>query len=110
MQSKLCLVVLMLGCAHDVRVHFPTPPDGLTGTLVIQMAQPASDVTISINGYLVVDDVHTQRIVIDGVPIGSNEIVMAANGADKQFQVWIGGDHATTVPLGIQDAGSGFIK
>ncbi|MDB4956734.1 MAG: hypothetical protein JWO36_4303 [Myxococcales bacterium] len=80
------LIYLVVGCAHaDVRAHYPSPPGDLSGTLVLQMTQPASDVSVAINGLLVVDNVHTQRIIVDGVPIGTAEIVMAANGADKEF-------------------------
>lgn len=74
------------------------------------MTKPASGVTVAINGMLVVDDEHTQRVVIDGVPVGTGDVVMAANGGDKEFHVWIDSEHPTTVPLGIPDEGSGFIK
>ena len=53
---------------------------------------------------------HTSRVVIDGIPIGTREITLAANGGDKQFKVWIDGDHATTVPIGVADATGGFLK
>ena len=46
--------------------------------------------------------------MIEGVPVGTAEVVMAANGADKQFRVWVGTDHATT--LGVPDPGVGFLK
>jgi hypothetical protein len=105
----ICLLVLA-ACSHDVRAVYPAAPDEPTGTLVLQMSQPASGVTVAINGLLVVDDVHSERVVITGVPVGTQEIVMSANGADKQFRVWIGGEHATTVPLGVPDAGTGFLK
>jgi len=106
------VVVLLAGCAaHDVRTHYPlTTPTDPTGTLVLQLTQPADDVTVSLNGVLVVDKAHTQHVVIEGVPIGTAEIILAANGGDKEFKIWVGGDHATTVPLGIPDASSGFIK
>lgn len=106
------LVLLMLSaCAvHDVRVHFPTAPGAPTSTLVLLMSQPASDVAVAVDGVLVVEGAHTARVVIDGVPIGTREIVLAANGSDKQLHVWVGGDHATTVPLGIADASTGFLK
>ena len=107
----LPLMFVLAACpGHDVRVHFPAPPEAPTGTLVLQMSEAASDVSVAINGLLVVDDEHTQRIVIDGVPVGTDEIIMTANGADKAFKVWVGGDHATTVPLGVPDAGAGFLK
>ena len=109
---RLVLIALLLAACpgHDVRVHFPAPPEAPTGTLVLQMSESASDVSVAINGVLVVDDEHTQRIVIDGVPVGTDEIIMTANGGDRQFKIWVGGDHATTVPLGVPEQGVGFVK
>jgi hypothetical protein len=106
------VLLLATACAaHDVRTHYPlSVPTDPTGTLVLDLTQPADDVTVSLNGVLVVDKAHTQHVVIEGVPIGTAEIILAANGGDKEFKVWVGGDHATTVPLGIPDAGIGFIK
>lgn len=104
--ALLCLVA----CAHDVRARYPAAPGEPTGTLVLLMSEAASDVTIAINGVLVVQDAHTDHIVIDGVPVGNDEIIMSANGADKAFKTWIGGDHATTVPLGVADPSFGFAK
>jgi hypothetical protein len=108
----LSVLVVLASCGGaEVRVHYPLAlPTDPTGTLVLHMTQSASDVSVAINGVLVVDNAHTDHIVVDGVPIGTAEIVMAANGADKEFKVWIGSDHATTVPLGVPDASLGFIK
>ena len=106
----LVLVVCLLGCAHNVRTRYPSTADEPTGTLVLTMTRPASGVTVAINGLLVVDDAHTQHVVIEGVPVGTREIVMAANGSDKAFSIWISGDHPTTVPLGVPDEGSSFLK
>jgi len=74
------------------------------------MSRSASGVSVAINGLLVVDDVKTQHVVIEGVPVGTREVVMAANGSDKAFNVWIDSEHPTTVPLGVPDEGSGFLK
>ncbi len=105
------LVVLMIGaCAKDVHVRYPSAPDDPTGTVVLLLSKPATGVSVAINGLLVVEDAHTGRIVISGAPVGTEEIVMTANGADKAMRVWVGTDHATTVPLGVPEAGSGFLK
>jgi hypothetical protein len=101
---------LVAGCAHDIAAKFPSQPTEPTGTLVLQLTKPASGVTVAVNGVLVVDDERTQRVVIAGVPTGQSEVVIAANGGDKAFRVWIDSSHATTVPLGVPDEGSGFIK
>ena len=106
----LVLAALAVGCSHDVRARYPSRADEPTGTLVLTMTKPASDVTVAINGLLIVDDKKTSHVVIEGVPVGTREVVMSANGADKAFQVWVGSEHPTTVPIGIPDEGTGFIK
>src|SRR5512139_629079 len=83
--KRMLLAVWLIGCAHDVQARFPSRPEDPTGTLVLQMTKPASDVTVAVNGVLVVEDEHTERVVIAGVPIGTTEVVMAANGGDKAF-------------------------
>jgi hypothetical protein len=106
----LLVLLAMAGCSHDVRARYPSRPDEPTGTLVLAMTRPASGVTVAINGLLVVDDVKTQHVVIEGIPVGTGNIVMAANGGDKAFSVWIDSEHPTTVPLGVPDEGTGFVK
>jgi len=111
MRVALLLVMVTIGaCAKDVHVRYPSAPDDPTGTVVLLLSKPASGVSVAINGLLVVEDAHTGRIVISGAPVGTEEIVMTANGADKAMRVWVGTDHATTVPLGVPEAGSGFLK
>jgi hypothetical protein len=106
----LALLAVLLGCAHDVKARYPSRPDEPTGTLVLTMARPASGVTVAINGLLVVDDEKTEHVVIEGVPVGTREIVVAANGSDKAFNVWVSSEHPTTVPLGVPEEGYGFLK
>ncbi|HEV7555491.1 MAG TPA: hypothetical protein VGO00_08560 [Kofleriaceae bacterium] len=105
------VLALIAGCARDVTVRYPSGLDEPTSSLVLLLSDPAH-VSVAVNGLLVVEDVHTQRVVIDKVPVGTAEVVMTANGADKSFKVWVGGDHATTVPLGAAaDAGPmSFVK
>jgi hypothetical protein len=110
MRLALLLLALVACSTSDVRVRYPVAPDQPTGTLVLLLSQAASDVTVSINGNLVVDRAHTDRIIVDGVPVGTQTVIMAANGSDKQFQIWVDGDHWTTVPLGVPDPGYGFLK
>ncbi len=108
---KLLIALLVIaGCANDVRARYPSAPTDPTGTLVLTMAAPANGVTIAINGFLVVNDAHTKHITIEGVPTGTGEVVMAANGSDKAFRVWIDSTHPTTVPLGVPDESSSFVK
>jgi len=104
-------VVLTVGaCARDVHVQYPSAPDDPTGTVVLLLSTPAKGVSVAINGRLVVEDAHTGRIVISGAPVGTEEIVMTANGGEKAMRVWVGTEHPTTVPLGVPEPGSGFLK
>ena len=100
----------LVGCAHDVHVTYPAAPGAPTGTLVLLLGEAASDVAVSINGRLVVEDEHTSRITIDNVPVGTAEVIFAGNGMDKPFHTWVDSDHPTTVPIGVPDPGSGFLK
>ncbi len=106
----MVVIVFIAGCAHDVHVRYPAAPDEPTGTVVLLMSQAASDVNVAINGILVVEDAHTSRIVISNAPAGNQDIIMTANGSDKAMRIYIGTDHATTIPLGVPDASSGFLK
>jgi anti-sigma-K factor RskA len=108
----VAILLFLVGCAQDVRVRYPSRPEEPTSSVVLLLGDPASGVSVAVNGFLVVEDEHTSRVTIDRVPIGNNEIVMSANGADKSFKVWVTDDHATTVPMGVPDGGGavGFLK
>ncbi len=102
--------IVLLGCAHDVRVRYPSAPEDPTGTVVLLLSQAASEVSVAINGLLVVENEHTGRVVITNAPVGTEEIVLTANGSDKAMHVWVGTDHATTIPLGVPDGSVGLLK
>lgn len=112
MRLVVVICLLLTACAQDVRVHYPARPEEPTSTVVLLLGEAAQGVSVAVNGVLVVEDAHTERVVIDRVPIGNNEIVMTANGADKAMKVWVGEDHATTVPMGVPDGGGpvSFLK
>ena len=113
MRVVLVLLVAIgcaVGCARDVHVRFPAPPDVPTGTIVLLLSSAASGVSVAIEGFLVVEDEHTERVVITNVPVGTQEVVMTANGANQAMKLWVGSDHATTVPLGVPDATPGLLK
>src|ERR1700760_3910929 len=102
------VVALLMGCAEDVHVNYPGAENG---SIVLLMAEPASDVSVAVNGMLVVEDAHTRRVTIDPAPVGNDDIVLTANGGDKAMRVWVGSDHPTTVPMGVPESGmSGWLK
>jgi hypothetical protein len=107
---RVLVVLLLVGCAHDVLATFPAPPNAPTGQLVLLLSHPAGGVSVAVNGLLVVEDQRTGRVTIDKVPVGHSEITIAANGSDKQFKVWVDDTHVTTVPLGVPQESMGFFK
>lgn len=109
-RPALAPLLAVAACAHDVRAEFPALPEEPTGTLVLRLSQPATGVSVAVNGVLVVDDAHTDRIVIEHVPVGTADIVVAGSGLDREVKQWIGGDHATTIPLGVPAESFGFAK
>lgn len=105
------LCCLVLGCAHDYHVSMVTPDPAMpTGTLVLLFSQPATDVSVAVNGQLVAKAEKTQRIQIDGIPVGTTDVVLVANGADRSFRLWMGEESPVTMPLGIPDQSTGFLK
>ena len=113
MRTVVLLVLLsIVGCSHDVRVRFPALPEQPTSSVVLRLSDAAQGVSVAVNGILVVEDEHTEKVVIDNVPVGHAEIVLVANGGDKAMRVWVGADSATTIPMGVPDGGGagGFLK
>ena len=97
----LLLPWLGLGaCAHDVVTRFPAPPDAPTGAVELVFTAPASDVSVAVNGHLVVYDERTEKIRIDNVPTGYADLAIAAGSGEKQVRVWVEYDATTTIPLG----------
>lgn len=95
----LLLLVALAGCAHDVHVRYPAPPDAPTGSITL-LFTASSVVSVAVNGFLVVDDARTEKIVIDDVPTGFAEVSVAAGTGEKQARVWVDSERSTTVPLG----------
>ena len=90
----------LVACAHDVTARFPAPPDQPTGAIAFVFTRAASDVTISINGALVVRGAHTERVTVDHIPTGRAQIIVAAGPEEKSFEMWVEDGKTTTVPLG----------
>ncbi len=104
------ILVLLVGCARDVRARFPSSPQEPTGTLVLLLSQAASNVSVAIDGRLVVEDEDTKKITIEHVPTGNHDVVIAVNGGDKAIRTWIASEHPTTIPLGVPAAGTALWK
>jgi hypothetical protein len=93
------IAIVAAGCAHDVRVRYPAP-DATPGSLTFVFTTPASDVSVAVDGVLLVDDAHTGRITIDQVPSGTQDVVVAIGPEEKAMKLWIEPGKDTTIPLG----------
>jgi hypothetical protein len=104
------LLVFLIACGGGVvRVHYPASPDAPTGTLVLEFTTTA-EVSVAVNGVLVVDGQKTDKVVIHDLPIGGNDVVVAANGGDKTLRAWVSSEQWTTIPIGLPEPSTGFLK
>ena len=103
--ALLILPILVLSCAHDVRVRYPDEEAGDHGILNV-LLDDAADVTVAVNGQLLVDGDRTKRIEISNLPTGYVELAVAAGGSAQQTRVWITADHPTALPMGGPAAGA----
>lgn len=104
---RALLVLTMVAasaCAHDVRATYPRPhgptPGGPVGRLELLFSGDADDVAVTVDGQLVVRDAHTGHIIIEQVPAGAVDVVVATGPGEKAMEVWIHEGQTTTVPLG----------
>ncbi len=103
--ALLLLLSLVLSCAHDVQVRYPDDELGEHGVVIV-MLDDAADVTVAINGRLLVDDVRTKRVEISNLPTGFVELAVAAGGSAQQTRVWVTAEHPTALPMGAPAAGA----
>jgi len=90
-----------------VKVRYPGEPDLPTGSVTVLLTRAARDLTVAVNGHLVVRRAHTEEVRITGVPAGSTDIVVAAGGGgsriEKHFEIWVEPNENVTIPLGAPE-------
>ena len=76
------LALAVSGCAANVDVAYPTPADAdETGEVLVRFSEPMTSVHVSVDGVLVAEDKHTERVRVRDVPAGPAEVrVVAAAG------------------------------
>src|SRR5262245_23052009 len=94
---------LAVGCAGGERVvrRVPGPPAGSAGSLEISLTRKTSNLSVAINGALVVDHVEGERIRIDGIETGYADVAIAGDGVERQLRVWIDHQRVTSIPVAI---------
>jgi hypothetical protein len=87
--SKYSLIVLgvvtMSGCASNVAIRYPAAPSNgaETGAVLVRFTEPMRAVNVSIDGLLVVEDEHTERVHISDVPTGTREVSIVAEARGR---------------------------
>jgi len=97
------LCALAAGCAHNVTAHYPEGCAS-TGTVIVRLSNAASNATVIVNGRLIVEDRHTARVKVHGVPAGRAVVEVSAGGdretgVSERREVWVepGREVAVTV-------------
>ena len=85
---KCCLAVfvalLASGCAANVDVAYPAPTSAQeTGVVLVRFTEPMSSVSVRVDGVLVAEDKHTERVQVTNVPTGSREVAVVASQASR---------------------------
>ncbi len=95
---------VLSGCAHDVHTRLIAAPDEPTGSITIVLTQPARDLTVSVNGQLVAERAHTQKVTVKSVPVGMADVVIAAGGGaervERHVRVEIAEGVDSAIPVG----------
>ena len=72
-------------CAQNVFTHYSDVHfSEETGTLLIQLSDAMSGVSVTIDGFLVVEKKSTQRIQVNGVKAGKREVTIIGGGGSRE--------------------------
>jgi hypothetical protein len=109
---KFALVALAVGCSSaPVSVTAPESAGEATGTIAVIFTRPAKGVTIALDGRLVVERQHTDRVEIRGVDVGVSELQIAAGAGpsrvERHVRVEVDHNRITAVPVAAPDGGGG---
>lgn len=90
--KKFCLagviVLLASGCAANVDVAYPTPTSAdETGVVLVRFTEPMSSVNVRVDGVLVAEDKHTERVQVTNVPTGTREVAVVASQSSRSEAV-----------------------
>jgi hypothetical protein len=82
------IVVVASGCAANVEVGYPTPAGSIqTGIVLVRFTEPMKSVSVRVEGVLVAEDKHTERVEITDVPTGWREVTVVASESNRMAAV-----------------------
>lgn len=80
----LLVALVMVACAEDVFVAYPSPSGGAdTGTVLVRFTDAMTSVSVRVDGVLVAEDEHTERVEVTGVPVGARELTVVASPGSR---------------------------
>ena len=92
----ILLVVLLPACASDIAVGYPSPAGAApAGTVLVRFTEAMRSATVRIDGVLVVEDEHTERIEVANVPAGRREVTVVASSRGRSRSI----DHTEVVAV-----------
>lgn len=92
----LPFALLAAGCAGNVEVAYPEPAGaGETGDVLVRLTEPMASVSVVVDGVLLVEDEHTERVEIRDVPAGDHALHVAASASNRSGVI----DHAERVTV-----------
>ena len=94
---SLILALLFVGCAANVLTRYPDRADatGGRGRLIVKLPGAMNDVSVTVDGKMVAEDVFTEHITVENVPLGRHNVVVVTSGKsgaealEFQREVWI---------------------
>jgi hypothetical protein len=82
------IVVVASGCAANVEVGYPARAASIqTGIVLVRFTEPMKSVSVRVEGVLVAEDKHTERVEITNVPTGSREVTVVASESSRKEAV-----------------------
>lgn len=90
--SKYCvasvIALAVSGCASNVEVAYPSPSSpSQTGVVLIRFTESMRAVSVRIDGFLVAEDQHTERVRIASVPAGVRQVTVVASADGRREPV-----------------------
>jgi hypothetical protein len=85
--SSLLVACTFAGCAADVSSRYPSPATAPVGVLVVEFSYAVSNVSVTVDGELVVKDEYTDEVRVEGVPAGTVHVVVTGgDGASEPLE------------------------
>lgn len=104
MKRVWILIVFVVGChttAGHQTVHFSSLRSD-TGQLELIFPRRVHNLSVTLNGRIVVRQVNAETLLIRHIPTGTADVIVSADAVTASTRVWIDDSETTTLPIGVQ--------